>query len=325
MPDDNMEVAEQVESNPDFDKGFAAQVKEDKPKEIDDPIPAGDGPAPDKPKEGAAAAAADKAGQEEGGAAGAGKDEKTGQKQGADQEPSAMDKLEALAKETAGSEKGVEKEPGAEGQGAGEKPAKVADQKPKADAEQGTDLFQDVPGLGDVKIKVDGVDVPMKEFAAQYPEVAQASLAIGKAVGKTMAGELIKDMVKAGQILTGDAVKGLQAQVANMEFWQGVTEKHPDARTIAASKEFWDWMNKQSPGIQVLRTSLNVENGVAVMDAYKESAAKAAKSGADKEATAAKNAKDNLHKETLREKKTAEEGGKGKDDDFDSGFNAAAR
>jgi len=299
MPDD-IEVAEQANKDPAFDNSFDAPPADDKPKGDAEPAKEtklGEEPAKKTPpaKEPAEA----KPGEEP-------------KKEVADDtEQTAQEKLEAR----------VAREPIKPVKDDSSHVAPVVTAAPAEKAVEGKDagLFNGLPALKAEKIAVDGREIPLTEFAEQYPEVAQASLVIGREVAKNMLGEA----VKAGEILTKESVAGLQAKVENMEFWQGVSESHSDARKVTGSKEFWDWMEKQAPGIQNLGESLNPADGVAVLDAYKESLAKLSKVETDKVATETKRGRDDLHKGTLREKRTAEGSGKGKEDDFDSGFNSS--
>lgn len=291
MPDD-VSVAEQVEQDPAFDKSFNAKPEVENQEEQP-----GGGQEPEKKPEPP--------------------DKDKGQEQAPEvkPEPTAQEKLEARA-----GERVKEDEPSPAPQAQPPPPANLP-VPPAATAPAEEDgLFKDLPGLDDAKIEVDGKSVPLKEFAAEYPEVAQASRLIGEAAAR----KVLEEAVQQGQLLTSESAEAQQVKLANMEFWQGLSEKHADARKIATSKEFWGWMEKQSRVVQALGASLDPEDGAAVMDAYKESLAKSEKEKADKAAADKKTARDDLHKGTLREKKTAEEsaGGGGKDDDFDSGFNS---
>jgi hypothetical protein len=177
-----------------------------------------------------------------------------------------------------------------------------------------------VPGLMDAKIGVDGKEVALKDFLTEYPEVGQSAVLIGQA----MAQQAVQNLIQSGQVVTPDALQKMNTALANMEFWQGVQEAHPDGRKIAASPEFRTWLSKQSKMVQTMGSSVDKQDGIVIIDAYKEHLAKAAKEVKTGQETDKKTKRDDLHKETLRGRQGADTtgGDKGKDD-FAAGFSAA--
>ena len=174
-----------------------------------------------------------------------------------------------------------------------------------------------VPGLMESKIGVDGKEVALKDFLTEYPEVGQSAVLIGQ----VMAQQAVQNLIQSGQVVTSDALEKMNAAMAKMEYWQGVQEAHPDGRKIAASPEFITWFKKQSEMVRTMGGSWDKQNGIMILDAYKEHLAKAAKEVKTGQETDKKTKRDDLHKETLRGRQGADTtgGDKGKDD-FGAGF-----
>ena len=292
---------------PSGDKTDANKPAEDKPAGA--PAPAGDKPADDKP---------------------------TGDKSAGDQpakEQTAAERLEARAVEK---EAGGQPDAGSTGSpqagqqttDAGSGKAAAGSQIPDATkaGQAGSppvalqvvmgDLAK-VPGLMDAKIGVDGKEVALKDFLTEYPEVGQSAVLIGQA----MAQQAVQNLIQSGQVVTPDALQKMNTALTNMEFWQGVQEAHPDGRKIAASPEFRAWLGKQSKMVQAMGSSVDKQDGIVIIDAYKEHLAKAAKEVKTGQETDKKTKRDDLHKETLRGRQGADTtgGDKGKDD-FGAGF-----
>lgn len=166
------------------------------------------------------------------------------------------------------------------------------------------------PEIAGIKI---GDGTTIKEFAEEYPEAVQAPVVIAKALIEMAVAGISQEMQK------------MQAMIGGFTFWDGVQQAHPDARKMVGTQKFQDWAGKQSPLVQKMLHSDNVEDAVSVLDAYKESLAREEKDAKTAEAAKRKAAKDALHGETLRGTGWTQGGG-GDDskwkDDFDAGFNA---
>ncbi len=195
-------------------------------------------------------------------------------------------------------------------------PAKEPEPKKETVAGAGSDAVKkllDDPEIAGVKVG----DTTLGKFAEEYPEVVQTAVVLGKAIAQKM----LDDVIGSGRVATSEKAEELASQINMMRFWDGVYQSHPDARKIAASKEFNDWTAKQSPLVKKLIVSENVEDAVTVLDAYKESLAKDSKKAKDKEAGKRKEARDGLHGESLRGKSGAFAETAKDQEDFDAGFN----
>lgn len=169
------------------------------------------------------------------------------------------------------------------------------------------------PEVAETKVGVAGKEMTIAEFAEEYPEAVQAPVAIAKAMMEKALGEI-------EQRHTAEMSK-IVGQVENMQFWEGVHGAHTDGKKVAASTEFRAWGAKQSPLVQKLMVSKNVADGIAVLDAYKESMAKEGKKAKDAVAAKHKDARDGLHGESLRGQGAAPAAAKDQED-FDAGFDS---
>jgi hypothetical protein len=234
----------------------------------------------------------------------------------AEEPKTAQERMEKLAQE--------KEAPADDGQGQGQQQQQQA--PPPAEAKpaeeksaQGGNWIMDLiksPEVSGTKIGVAGKEMTIAEFAEEYPEAVQAPVAIARI--------MVEKAMKEIQEKAVAEIKAVRAELGNLKFWDGVQQSHSDARKVAASAEFKAWVGKQPPWIAKMVTSENVADAVSVLDAFKESAAKAVKSEKDKEAAKRKEARDGLHGESLRGVGGAatKEGVKDQDD-FDAGFNKA--
>lgn len=193
-------------------------------------------------------------------------------------------------------------------------PAK-AEPAPAPTAQTGwiADLIKS-PEVAGTKVGVAGKEMTIAEFAEEYPEAVQAPVAIAKAMMEKALGEIEQRHAAEMSKIVG--------QVENMQFWEGVHGAHSDGKKVAASPEFRAWVAKQSPLVQNLMVSKNVADGIAVLDAYKESLAKAGKKEKDAVAAKQKGARDALHGESLRGQGGVAATTVKDQDDFDAGFDS---
>jgi hypothetical protein len=289
MPDENtqdVQVAEQA-SDASFGDGFADEaVKVDQPKKEEVSQVKTD----DKPADDAAQTQVD--------------GDKKSEEKVEEKPKTAQERMEELANNRAPVETAPKETPQVQAQA----------QVPVQTAEQGNwinDLIKS-PEVANTKIGVDGKEMTVAEFAKEYPEAIQAPVAVAKV--------MIEKVVKEIQEKAGVEIQGIRSQLKTMQFWDGVYQVHPDARKIASSPEFKDWVSKQSPLAAKLVSSEDTADAVSVLDAYKESLAKSDKAIKDKEAAKRKQAKDGLHGESLRGAGGAPASNNKDQDDFDAGF-----
>ncbi len=112
-----------------------------------------------------------------------------------------------------------------------------------------------------------------KAYLQEFPEVEK--------IIEKRAKQIVNDLVNQGALVTPDQVApvsetlvGTVTMLAQLYFQNELLERMPDALKIARSKDYQEWINKQSPAIQALNRSLNPEDALKVLNYYKEDMAK---------------------------------------------------
>jgi len=170
-----------------------------------------------------------------------------------------------------------------------------------------------MPELASVVIDAGEKKQPLSEFAAQYPEVTQQAIHIGRA------------MAKEAMVPVHQEIGVLRQELENANFKAGILSKHSDAITIVNSKGYTEWLGKQNKLVQKMDSTFDVEDAGAVIDAYKEHVVKSAKDKKGATAGAKKEEEDDVLKESLTAKKTVKtEAGSEKDEkeEFSEAFNS---
>jgi hypothetical protein len=151
--------------------------------------------------------------------------------------------------------------------------------------------------------------ITLRDMAKEYPEMLQSAAAMAKAMAA--------ESVAASQ----EEIRRMQAEVADLRFWDALTNPDdgiPDARRIATSKEFIEWVGKQPKDVQRLTESPNPAHAKLVIRAYKNGVAKAAAAKTDKKAAGLSSVRRVAAKAAVP---AGGGGGKGGEaDDFDAGF-----
>lgn len=112
-----------------------------------------------------------------------------------------------------------------------------------------------------------------KAYLQEFPEVEK--------IVEKRAKQIVSDLVNQGALVTPDQIApvsetlvGTVTMLAQLYFQNELLERMPDALKIARSKDYQEWINKQSPAIQALNRSLNPEDALKVLNYYKEDMAK---------------------------------------------------
>ena len=206
---------------------------------------------------------------------------------------------EAEEEETEEEETEEEKEEGKEEEGEGEE-GEEKEEKPKGKTakeeaeEAGNKLLeiqnrmatqQQKPPEQQPKAPAQQPQTPQPEAATiEYTEEEKAYLQEFPEVEKIIekrAKQIVNDLVNQGALVTPDQVApvsetlvGTVTMLAQLYFQNELLERMPDALKIARSKDYQEWINKQSPAIQALNRSLNPEDALKVLNYYKEDMAK---------------------------------------------------
>lgn len=166
---------------------------------------------------------------------------------------------------------------------------KAEEKKVDALVDTAADLGLTDAELAGVKVNINGDEMTVAEAREMLPELVGVSLAVSKAIAAKLAAKFAAgkdaDPKASGDLLR--RMEAIQIEMANARFFDAVTNGfvneqgedvagHTDARKIGRSKEFAEWVGKQSPGVKAMMNSLDPFDGIALLDAYKESRMRAA-------------------------------------------------
>ena len=152
-------------------------------------------------------------------------------------------------------------------------------------------------------ITIDGKEITLSSFLAEFGDVAPGIVAIASVVAKSMTGS------PAGE--SSDEVKALQAQVASlaagadvtamreeidhMNLINGVRLVHSDVDSILPSEKFGKWLGTQPESVQKLaQDSGKVEDACYVVAAFKEHLLIETRDASGKDKTAQKKKTDDI-------------------------------
>jgi len=226
------------------------------------------------------------------------------------------------------------------------KPEEEKEKKPEEKAEEGSKPAKlnkellaerlsliskdDLPG----EVIIGDETVNLKQYAEDYPDDFAAirvlsSLVAEKMINKTVEGIEIPDTGKVTE-----RVDNLEAGLAQLSFDNGVMRakddegnlKHSDYYDIvygSGMKDFHAWIKEQSPKVQKLASSLNPEDGILVLDYYKENIARRKTTEHDKKTKDKKREYDDIYKSEKTMRKNQPEssiGGKSPDKEAEEAF-----
>jgi len=164
--------------------------------------------------------------------------------------------------------------------------------------------------------------VNLKQYAEDYPDDFAAIRVLSSLVAEKMVDKAVKgiEMPETGKIT--ERVDVLEAGIAQLSFNTGVMQvkddegnvKHPDFYDIvygSGMKDFHAWVKEQSPKIQKLASSLDPEDGILILDYYKEDVAKKKTTEHDKKTKDKKKEYDDIYKSEKSKRKNQQESGGG--------------
>jgi hypothetical protein len=189
----------------------------------------------------------------------------------------------------------------------------------------------DLPG----QIIIGDETIDLKRYAEDYPDDYAAirvlsSLTAEKMIEKALDGI---SFAKPGEADT--KIESLELKVNQLSFDNTILRatdkegnvKHPDALTIIygeGMKDFHKWIKEQSPKMQKLANSLEPEDGILILDYYKEDTAKKKTPEHDKKTKNKKKEHDENYKSEKSLKKNQQEsspGDKSADEEAEESFN----
>lgn len=172
--------------------------------------------------------------------------------------------------------------------------------------------------LKDVTFKIGGKRRSAEWVLEEYGEMGETMLAMAKVIA-----EKAQPKVSGEDKKMRETVKEMAQELGKMKFWSVVQEDHPDARKVAASKEFAEWKSKQSKAIQRLCNSADSDDAIHVLSAYKEFMSQEERKQKDAGKREVKDRVDGLHGQSLRSKITENKRDGARDaDEFIAGFNS---
>lgn len=156
----------------------------------------------------------------------------------------------------------------------------------------------DLPGeiiLGDDTIDIKGLK---EDFPEDYSAI--------KVLSAVMADKIVQKRISEGEFVkAGDIdkkVAPLEERMTRLSFWDEVRDAHADAKTIAKTKAFSEWIEKQPKSIQALGGTWDAQDAISVIDFYKEAQAKKTAKEHDDKQREEKKKKDGLHSAGMRSK-----------------------
>lgn len=227
-----------------------------------------------------------------------GAEEEAGKKAEGQEEPSAHDRLSERVKELGyGKEEpdrstsAGQQEPGSgDRRAGGEAPGSKLTKEKVADYLKGVSL-DDLPEemiIGDSTIN-------LKEFASEFPDEFNNSVVIGAMMAERIANQMLEGAGYADQ----GAVQELQNTVADLQFWQTVSQVHPDVQKLNFDPKYAEWIEKNPAYSKLAKNLVEPQDAIDLINAYKEDQAKAKAADHDKKARGKKDKKDAVHSSTV--------------------------
>jgi len=189
----------------------------------------------------------------------------------------------------------------------------------------------DLPG----EVIVGDETINLQQYAKDYPDDYSAIRVLSSLVAEKMIEKALDGVSSVKPEDFDEKIGGLELKVNQLSFDNTVVQatdkegnlKHPDYFSIvygAGMKGFHVWIKEQSPKMQKLASSLDPEDGVMIMDYYKEDTAKKKTGEHDKKTKDKKKEYDDLYKSEKSVKKNQSEhsqGDKSADEEAEDSFN----
>jgi len=166
------------------------------------------------------------------------------------------------------------------------------------------------------------VEMSVAEYVKEYPDFAATAVAMAETVAEAR----IRERIESGDLVDGQQLNAMRAQLINLQFDIQVSKKHPDWREVVNAKEFKAWVETRPKAEKALMTSRKTEDAYAILDAFKEhrdSAVRKAEAAKADQAKAKKR-RDDLHGSSLEAAGGRETGLAAASQDADEAFAAEA-
>jgi hypothetical protein len=183
-----------------------------------------------------------------------------------------------------------------DGEDNGGKPSSITKEKVR----EYLDIIPDDDLPGEIILGDDTIDI--KGLKEDFPEDYNAI----KVLSAVMADKIVQKRISEGEFVKAEdidkKVAPLEERMTRLSFWDEVRDAHADAKTIAKTKEFAEWIEKQPKSIQALCGTWDAQDAIAVIDFYKEEQAKKTAKEHDDKQREEKKKKDGLHSAGMRSK-----------------------
>lgn len=203
-----------------------------------------------------------------------------------------------------------------DGEDKGGKPSSITKEKVR----EYLDIIPDDDLPGEIILGDDTIDI--KGLKEDFPEDYSAI----KVLSAVMADKIVQKRISEGEFVKAEdidkKVAPLEERMTRLSFWDEVRDAHADAKTIAKTKEFAEWIEKQPKSIQALSCTWDAQDAIAVIDFYKEAQAKKMAKEHDDKQREEKKKKDRLHSAGMRSKPSTQKNDAKNDmSDEEAGFN----
>lgn len=108
----------------------------------------------------------------------------------------------------------------------------------------------------------------LEEWAKQFPEESKVLMALVNPLRDkvtALEGQLTAARAELGTLAADRQQAALAREIGELE------KVHPDWRSIHDSPDYWEWLNRQAPGIQALNSSMFAGDTVQLLNFYKGS------------------------------------------------------
>lgn len=177
----------------------------------------------------------------------------------------------------------------------------------------------EVEELPDGQVIIGNETVDLREYARAFPDEFNAI----KVIASTIAQKMIQPILAKGESPeVQKTIDGMKQTIGQLMFDVAVNEAYPGWRKTVATDDFKTWLSEQGKKVQFLASSLDSGDGILVLDYFHEDMSKKKVKEFDDKNRKKKEEVDDIHKNTMRQKKTPPAPAlKNEIDDFVAGFN----
>jgi len=155
--------------------------------------------------------------------------------------------------------------------------------------------------FGAETVKVGDHEVNLQELREDYGEELDTLIT---ARAYQIVEPLMAKVMENGKYASQDDIKAIKEENENFRFMSQVAQSHPDVWKLNGDQKFWDWVDAQGDATKVLMEKGGVDGTSAVISAYKKATISATNEKLDKKSGDKKKKHTDLHKSTIRSKRS---------------------